>query len=57
LVTAYFFLPEMKGLSYREIDIKFKRKIPARKWKETQLDVEDDEYMGGVVRKTWSSRM
>jgi SP family general alpha glucoside:H+ symporter-like MFS transporter len=43
LVTAYFFLPEMKGLSYREIDIKFKRKIPARKWKETQLDVEDDE--------------
>jgi len=43
LVTAYFYLPEMKGLSYREIDIKFKRRIPARKWKETDVDVQDDE--------------
>ncbi|KAH8670156.1 general substrate transporter [Tricladium varicosporioides] len=43
LITAYFYLPEMKGLSYREIDIMFKRRIPARKWKETVLDIEDDE--------------
>ncbi|KAL8710641.1 MAG: hypothetical protein Q9220_004865 [cf. Caloplaca sp. 1 TL-2023] len=43
LVTAYFFLPEMKGRSYREIDILFKRKVPARKWKQTDVDVEDDE--------------
>lgn len=43
LVTAYFFLPEMKGLSYREIDILFKRRVPARKWKETVVDVQDDE--------------
>ena len=43
LVTAYFYLPEMKGLSYREIDILFKRKVPARKWKDTTLDVQDDE--------------
>jgi len=43
LVTAYFYLPEMKGRSYREIDIMFKRKIPARKWKETEIDVQDDE--------------
>ena len=43
LVTAYFYLPEMKGLSYREIDIMFKRKVPARKWKETTLDIQDDE--------------
>lgn len=43
LVTAYFFLPEMKGRSYREIDILFKRKVPARKWKGTYVDVEDDE--------------
>jgi SP family general alpha glucoside:H+ symporter-like MFS transporter len=42
-VAAYFYLPEMKGLSYREIDIKFKRHIPARKWKETDIDVQDDE--------------
>ncbi|KAG0647435.1 Maltose transport MAL61 [Hyphodiscus hymeniophilus] len=43
LVTAYFFLPEMKGRSYREIDILFKRRVPARKWKETVVDVQDDE--------------
>ncbi|KFY25691.1 hypothetical protein V491_01639 [Pseudogymnoascus sp. VKM F-3775] len=43
LVTAFFYLPEMKGLSYREIDILFKRKVPARKWKETIVDVQDDE--------------
>lgn len=43
LITAYFFLPEMKGRSYREIDIMFKRKIPARQWKKTEIDVNDDE--------------
>ncbi|KAJ5118198.1 general substrate transporter [Penicillium atrosanguineum] len=43
LVTAYFFLPEMKGRSYREIDILFNRHVPARKWKETEVDVQDDE--------------
>jgi len=43
LITAYFQLPEMKGRSYREIDIMFKRRIPARKWKKTVIDVQDDE--------------
>jgi SP family general alpha glucoside:H+ symporter-like MFS transporter len=42
-VVAYFYLPEMKGRSYREIDIMFHRKIPARQWKETVIDVNDDE--------------
>lgn len=43
LVTAYFCLPEMKGRSYREIDIMFNRHIPARQWKKTEIDVNDDE--------------
>jgi len=43
LITAYFYLPEMKGRSYREIDILFKRRVPARKWKKTVVDVQDDE--------------
>ena len=43
LIMAYFYLPEMKGLSYREIDILFKRRVPARKWKQTVVDVQDDE--------------
>ncbi|KAL6711559.1 hypothetical protein ACN47E_004493 [Coniothyrium glycines] len=42
-VVAYFFLPEMKNRSYREIDIMFKRKIPARQWSKTVIDIEDDE--------------
>ncbi|KAI0454890.1 general substrate transporter [Xylaria acuta] len=42
-VVAYFWLPEMRGRSYREIDILFKRKVQARKWKKTVVDVQDDE--------------
>jgi SP family general alpha glucoside:H+ symporter-like MFS transporter len=33
----------MKDRSYREIDILFKRKVQARKWKKTVIDVHDDE--------------
>ncbi|KAK8203605.1 hypothetical protein M8818_005255 [Zalaria obscura] len=42
-VVAYFFLPEYKGRSYREIDILFKRHVPAPKWSKTIINVEDDE--------------
>lgn len=41
-VMAYFFLPELKHRSYREADILFKRKIPARKFKTIVLDVKDN---------------
>jgi SP family general alpha glucoside:H+ symporter-like MFS transporter len=40
---AYFFLPELKHRSYREADILFKRKIPARKFKSTVVDLKDNE--------------
>ncbi|KAJ8116715.1 hypothetical protein OPT61_g1915 [Boeremia exigua] len=42
-VMAYFYIPEMKGRSYREIDILFKRKVPARQWTKTAVDIEADE--------------
>ncbi|KAJ7113268.1 maltose porter [Mycena crocata] len=42
-VGAYFELPEMKGRSYRELDILFKRRVPARKFAKTEIHVEDDE--------------
>ncbi|OHW98783.1 MFS sp general alpha glucoside:H+ symporter [Colletotrichum incanum] len=42
-VIAYFYLPEMKGRSFREIDILFKRRVPARQWKKTVVDINDDE--------------
>ncbi|GAM91214.1 hypothetical protein ANO11243_092610 [Dothideomycetidae sp. 11243] len=42
-VMAYFFLPELKHRSYRETDILFNRKIAARKFKSTIVDVKDNE--------------
>lgn len=42
-VSAYFFLPELKDRSYRETDILFKRKVPARKFKSTVIGVRDNE--------------
>lgn len=40
---SYIWLPEMKGRSYREIDILFTRRVQARKWKQTVVDINDDE--------------
>ncbi|KAF7118667.1 hypothetical protein CNMCM5793_008205 [Aspergillus hiratsukae] len=42
-IMAYFFLPELKHRSYREADILFNRKVPARKFKTTVIDVKDNE--------------
>lgn len=42
-VMAWIWIPEMKHRSFREIDILFKRRVPARKWKKTVVDVNDDE--------------
>ncbi|KAF6794643.1 MFS sp general alpha glucoside:H+ symporter [Colletotrichum sojae] len=42
-VMAFIWIPEMKGRSVREIDIMFRRKIPARQWKKTVIDINDDE--------------
>lgn len=43
LIVAYFQLPEFKGRSYRELDILFNRRISARKFAKTHIDVNDDE--------------
>ena len=42
-VLAYFTLPELKHRSYREVDILFNRKVPARKFKKTVIDVHENE--------------
>lgn len=41
--TAYFGLPEMKGRSYRELDILFHRKVSARKFASTKIDGNEEE--------------
>ena len=43
LIVAIFCLPEMKGRSYREIDIMFQRRIPARQFSKTEIRPEEDE--------------
>lgn len=42
LVWTYFRLPECKGRSYRELDILFERRVPARKFKQTVVGEEED---------------
>jgi SP family general alpha glucoside:H+ symporter-like MFS transporter len=42
-VSAYFFLPELKNRSYRESDILFGRKTPAREFKTTVVELRDNE--------------
>ncbi|KAK3209018.1 hypothetical protein GRF29_69g412514 [Pseudopithomyces chartarum] len=42
-VMAYFYLPELKDRSYREVDIMFNRKLPARQFKKTVIDVRENE--------------
>lgn len=41
LVYHYFRLPEPSGRSFAEIDLLFERRIPARKFKSTQIDAFD----------------
>ena len=42
-IMAYLFLPELKHRSYREADILFNRKVAARKFKATVIDVKENE--------------
>ncbi|KAJ5190911.1 uncharacterized protein N7498_009896 [Penicillium cinerascens] len=42
-IMAYFFLPELKHRSYRESDILFNRRVSARKFKSTVIDIRDNE--------------
>lgn len=42
LVMAYIWLPGMKDRSYREIDILFERRVPARQCTNTVVDINED---------------
>jgi len=42
LIWAYFRLPECKGRSYRELDILFERRTPAKKFRSEIVDEEDE---------------
>lgn len=40
---CYFFLPEIKGRSYRELDVLFNRRVPARQFKDAVVREDEDE--------------
>jgi SP family general alpha glucoside:H+ symporter-like MFS transporter len=42
-VMSWIWIPEMKHRSFREIDILFTRRVQARKWSKTVVDIQDDE--------------
>ena len=42
-ILSYLYLPELKHRSYRETDILFHRRVPARKFKSTIVDIKDNE--------------
>lgn len=42
-IWGFFYLPELKHRSYREADIMFHRKVSARKFKKTEIDLQDNE--------------
>lgn len=43
LIVAYFHLPEMGNKSYRELDILFRRRTPARKFRTTVIAPDANE--------------
>jgi SP family general alpha glucoside:H+ symporter-like MFS transporter len=47
IVFAYFFVPEPTGRTFAELDLLFERKVPARKFKDTKVDVFDVELTRG----------
>ena len=42
-VMSWIWIPEMKDRSFREIDILFQRRVNARKWTKTTVEITDDE--------------
>lgn len=42
-VMSWIWIPEMRHRSFREIDILFERRVQARKWTKTVVDIHDDE--------------
>lgn len=46
LIWCWLRIPESRGRTFEELDILFERKVPARKFKESDLLQEDDAHIG-----------
>jgi len=49
IIYVYFRLPEPRGRSYAELDVLFEKKIPARKFDKTEVDVFHEHVEDKVV--------
>jgi SP family general alpha glucoside:H+ symporter-like MFS transporter len=48
IVYVYFRLPEPRGRSFAELDMLFEKRIPARKFASTQVDVFGENALEGT---------
>jgi SP family general alpha glucoside:H+ symporter-like MFS transporter len=55
VVWIYFRLPEPKGRTYGELDILFERKISARKFKETNIDIFRGDHLAPILEDSNST--
>ncbi len=49
VIYTYFRVPEPRGRSFAELDILFEKKVPARKFQTTEVDVFTESVEGGVM--------
>lgn len=49
IVYTYFRVPEPRGRSFAELDVLFERRVSARKFAETEVDVFDESVDANVV--------
>ncbi|KAL4897876.1 hypothetical protein BDV59DRAFT_51481 [Aspergillus ambiguus] len=56
IVYTFFRVPEPNGRSFAELDLLFERKVSARKFASTQVDVFDETIEGSVVQEYQAQR-
>lgn len=49
IIYTYFRVPEPRGRSFAELDLLFERRVSARKFESTQVDVFDEDVDSSVV--------
>lgn len=57
LVYAFFRLPEPRGRTFAELDVLFERKVNARKFEKTKIDVFQEDVSGEGVISDFHGRM
>ena len=51
IIYSYYRIPQPAGRTFAELDLLFERKVPARKFKSTPVDVFEEDVKGGAVQE------